>query len=171
MLPLRPDTAADLKAFFAGKLPAAKAFGDRYKQLTDETASMIRAGLADASIDYTDEAGRYWDFHSLKHTTGSWLAANGVHPKVAQAILRHSDINLTVSRYTHIFREQEAAAVAKLPDLSAPDRREQKATGTNGKCVDAQTDLASNLAFWGAGKCNSMQSRAAPLAKDKRTKG
>ena len=130
MLPLRPDTAADLKAFFAGKLPAAKAFCDRYKQLTDETASMIRAGLADASIDYTDEAGRYWDFHSLKHTTGSWLAANGVHPKVAQAILRHSDINLTVSRYTHIFREQEAAAVAKLPDLSAPDRREQKATGT-----------------------------------------
>jgi len=160
VLPLRPDTAADLQAFFAGKLPTAKAFGGRYKQLTDQTAPMIRADLADAGIDYTDEAGRYRDFHSLRHTTGSWLAANGVHPKVAQAIMRHSDINLTMSRYTHIFRGQEAAAVAKLPDLSPPDRQKKKATGTDGKSVDAQSDLASNLAFFGAGKCSVVQSRA-----------
>jgi hypothetical protein len=32
---------------------------------------------------YSDSAGRVADFHSLRHTTGSWLAAAGVHPKVA----------------------------------------------------------------------------------------
>jgi integrase len=160
VLPLRAETATDLKVFFAGKLPTAKAFGGRYKQLTDKTAPMIRADLAEAGIDYMDDAGRYRDFHALRHTTGSWLAANGVHPKVAQAIMRHSDINLTMSRYTHIFRGQEAAAIAKLPDLSAPDRQTQKATGTYGKPVDANSDLAENLAFLGAGTCSPMLSGA-----------
>jgi len=60
--------------------------------------------VRDAGIPYVDGAGRYHDFHALRHTTGSWLAANGVHPKVAQAIMRHSDINLTMSRYTHTLK-------------------------------------------------------------------
>ncbi len=160
ILPLRPETAAELKTFFAGKLPTAKAFGGSYKQLTEKTAPMIRADLADAGIDYTDDAGRYRDFHALRHTTGSWLAANGVHPKVAQAIMRHSDINSTMSRYTHIFRGQEAAAVAKLPDLSTPNCQSKKATGTDGNNVTRDFDLAGNLAFLGAGTCSPMQSRA-----------
>ncbi|MFC1676781.1 tyrosine-type recombinase/integrase [Planctomycetota bacterium] len=58
------------------------------------------------------------DFHSLRHTTGSLLAASGVHPKVAQSIMRHSDINLTVSIYTHLFRGQKSQAVESLPDFS-----------------------------------------------------
>ncbi len=157
VLPLRDETAADLKAFFAGKTPGAKAFGGRYKQLTDKTSKMIEADLADAGILYTDDAGRYRDFHALRHTCGSWLAANGVHPKVAQAIMRHSDINLTMSRYTHIFRGQEAAAVAKLPDLTTPDRQSQKATGTDGKCADVRFDLAENLAFSCAGRDTHIQ--------------
>jgi len=48
-----------------------------------------------------DDAGRYAVFHSLRHSTGSLLAAAGVHPKVAQSIMMHSSINLTMSRYTH----------------------------------------------------------------------
>jgi len=130
-LPLRAETCAALETFFAGRMLGAKAFGGRYKQLTDKTAKMIEADLAAAGIAYTDAQGRYRDFHALRHTTGSWLAANGVHPKIAQAIMRHSTIDLTMSRYTHVLRGQEAEAVAKLPDLSAPDRQEQKATGTD----------------------------------------
>ena len=139
-LPLRAETCSALEAFFAGKMPGAKAFGGRYKQLTDKTAKMIEADLAAAGIAYTDAQGRYRDFHALRHTTGSWLAANGVHPKIAQAIMRHSTIDLTMSRYTHILRGQEAAAVAKLPDLSAPDRQEQKATGTDDGPVEMPSE-------------------------------
>ncbi len=48
--------------------------------------------------------------------------------------MRHSDINLTMSRYSHIFRGQDSEAVANLPDLSQPSEQKQKeiATGTNG---------------------------------------
>ena len=112
--PLRQDTAALLKDFFSGKLPTVKAFGGTYRQLTKRTSNMIKADLADAGIPYIDVAGRYADFHSLRHTTGSLLAAAGVHPKVIQSIMRHSDINLTMSKYTHTLRGQEIKAVEGL---------------------------------------------------------
>jgi len=130
ILPLRKDTAIELQAHFANKAPSVKAFKMPYK-----TANMLKADLADAGIPYVDDAGRYADFHSLRHSTGSLLAAAGVHPKVIQSIMRHSDINLTMSRYTHIFRGQESEAVAKLPDLGLPSNEKQKAiaTGTEGK--------------------------------------
>ena len=91
---------------------------------------MLKADLADAGIPYIDDAGLYADFHSLRHSMGSLLAASGVHPKVAQSLMRHSDINLTMSKYTHIFRGQESEAVAKLPDLSLPSKEKQKARAT-----------------------------------------
>jgi len=135
--PLRADTAALLKEFFMGKLPDVKAFGaTSCKQLTKRTSDMIKADLTDAGIPYVDDAGRFADFHCLRHTTGSLLAASGVHPKVAQSIMRHSDINLTMSRYTHTRAGQEAKAVADLPDLSLPSSQKQIATGTDGKSIE-----------------------------------
>jgi len=99
----------------------------------DRLAKVLKADLADAGIPYVDDSGRYADFHSLRHTTGSLLAASGVHPKVAQSIMRHSDINLTLGRYSHVFKGQESDAVAGLPDLSQPSIEKQRAakTGTD----------------------------------------
>ena len=131
IMPLRPNTAAELKDFFKGKMPNIKAFGGTRKQLTKRTSDMIKADLEDAGIPYVDDAERYADFHSLRHTTGSLLAASGVHPKVAQSIMRHSDINLTMSLYTHTLRGQESEAIENLPDLSLPSKEKQKATGTD----------------------------------------
>ncbi len=141
-LPLRADTAQFLKEFFAAKLPTAKAFGGTYKRLTKRTADMLEADLAATeekdqngktikdAIPYIDEAGRYADFHSLRHTTGSLLAASGVHPKIAQSLMRHSDISLTMSKYTHTLTGQEAKAVESLPDLSLPPIQSQQAQAT-----------------------------------------
>ena len=58
------------------------------------------------------------NFHALRHTTGSWLSASGVHPKVAQQIMRHSTINMTMNIYTHTLAGQETAAIMSLPSLS-----------------------------------------------------
>ncbi len=80
--------------------------------------------------------GRYADFHSLRHITGSLLAASGVHPKVAQSIMRHSDINLTMSRYSHTYLEQESETISRLPDFSLNRKQRAKATGTDGKNAD-----------------------------------
>jgi len=148
-LPLRVDTAQEIRAFVAGKMPNVPVFS----RITNRTADMLRADLADAGIPYEDDAGRVCDFHALRHTTGSLLAAAGIHPKIAQSLMRHSDINLTMSRYTHIFRGQESEAIGKLPDLSLPSTQSQRAraTGTEGK-----TDLASGLAFDGGQQRTTM---------------
>jgi len=137
---LRADTATELKEFFGGKMPNVKAFGGTYKQLTDKTANMLKADLADAGIPYVSN-GLYFDYHSLRHQTGTLLAASGVHPKVAQKIMRHSDINLTMSRYTHTLTGQEAKAIAGLPDLSSPGKQQKAmATGTDGKADENSSE-------------------------------
>jgi len=123
-LPLRSDTAAMLKGLLANKLPHIAAFKLPSKY---NMADMLRADLAAAKIEIDQERGQVC-FHSLRHSFGTMLAASGVHPKTAQTLMRHSDINLTMSRYTHTLRGQEATAVESLPDLSSEAK---KATGTN----------------------------------------
>ena len=61
--------------------------------------------------------------------------------------MRHCDINLTMSRYTHVLRGQESEAVAKLPDLSLPSSKRQKAvaTGTDNMVVDAAQNSQKEL--------------------------
>jgi integrase len=142
-LPLRPDTAIALQGFLCGKMPNVRVF-----DLHIRTADMLKADLKAAGIAYQDEAGRYADFHSLRHTTGSLLAASGTHPKVAQSLMRHGDINLTMSRYTHIFRGQESKAVESLPDLSLPSAQTQRAIMTG---TDGGKNLAENLALHAEG--------------------
>ena len=95
-----------------------------------EVIDMLRADLNAAGIPYRDEAGRVADFHALRHTLGTLLAASGTHAKVAQSLMRHSDINLMMSLYSHSYREDEAAAVGRLPDLSRRGGQSAVATGT-----------------------------------------
>lgn len=126
---LRRDTAELLKEFFRTKTPCAKAFGGTYKHLTGRTAEMVRADLADAGICYADEADRVFDFHSLRHQTGTMLAQQGVHPRDAQAHMRHSDINLTMRYYTHLKRGAEAETAARLPDLTIREEAQSEKAG------------------------------------------
>ena len=141
---LRRETAEELKDFFSDKLLTVKAFGGSNKQLTDKTADMLKADLADADIPYVVD-GLYFDFHALRHETGTLLAAGGVHPKVAQSIMRHGDINLTMSRYTHTLTGQEAKAVEAMPDLSLSSTKREIATGTDGRRANALEDEAKPL--------------------------
>ena len=76
---------------------------------------MIKKDLKTAGIAEKDDADRIVDFHSLRHTFISLLALNNVHPKTAQELARHSDINLTMNCYTHTLLEERASAVAKIP--------------------------------------------------------
>ena len=111
--------ATELKPFLATKMPATKAFGGRYKALTVNTADVLKKDLAEAGIPYEDELGRVFDFHSLRGQCATLLALRGVHPKIAQTILRHSDINLTMNVYTRTDQAQKASAVTGLSDLFA----------------------------------------------------
>lgn len=57
-----------------------------------------------------DANGHVLDFHSLRHTTGAWLAIAGVNPKTIQTIMRHSTITLTLDTYGHLMPGAERDA-------------------------------------------------------------
>ena len=102
------DTAEELRGFLRGKLQTARAFT---MPKANQVVKMLRADLGAAKIEYRDDSGRVVDFHALRHSFGSMLAASSVHPKTAQKLMRHSTISLTMDRYSHVYREQEAAAI------------------------------------------------------------
>ena len=124
LIPIKQSTIEKLKGFFQGRKRDEKAFKMPY---LSNCARMIRKDLKDAKITIDKDCGTV-GFHSLRHSFGSMLAASGVHPKTAQQLMRHSDINLTMSRYTHIFRGQETEAINKLPDLDMPVQMNQSKT-------------------------------------------
>jgi len=125
--PLRADTAALLRDHLADKLPLAKAFNIPE---SDDTAEMLYADLEAADIP-KKLGSQVVDFHGLRHTFITNLANSGVHPKVAMDLARHSDINLTMKRYSHTVLEQRAEAVNRLPELRI-GRAVAVATGTAG---------------------------------------
>ncbi len=127
-VPLRVELARLVQAHVAGLAPAAPVFRLPHP---DTVVDMLRADLAAAGIPYVLD-GRFADMHALRHTCGTWLAASGAHPKVIQRVLRHSTITLTLDRYTHAFRGDEAAAIARLPSLSeSPPDAALRPTGTD----------------------------------------
>ena len=59
-------------------------------------------------------------FHDLRHTQASLMLAAGVHPKVVQERLGHSDIALTLNTYSHLLSGMQADGVDKMSALFAP---------------------------------------------------
>ncbi|MBI5298940.1 MAG: tyrosine-type recombinase/integrase [Deltaproteobacteria bacterium] len=55
--------------------------------------------------------------HGLRKTFCSQLGRSGVHPKVAQRLMGHSDIRLTMDVYTEIGDEDLRNAVNALPSI------------------------------------------------------
>ena len=88
----------------------------------------------------------YADFHALRHSYISLITQGGVHPKLAQKLARHSDINLTMSRYSHTLLADESEALKVLPEFPSVfdggdnQRHALRATGT-----DAADTLPQNV--------------------------
>ena len=59
----------------------------------------LKKDLKTARIPKIHEGGRYTDFHALRYTFSTWLQANGVPPRIAQELMRHSDRRLTDQVY------------------------------------------------------------------------
>lgn len=134
--PLPPNLAADLRTIMADRSATSPVFA---MPPPDTVVKTLRADLADARSVWIDEAlddierdrretssflvyrdrtGRVAGFHALRHTFVTNLARAGVHPKQAQDLARHSDINLTMSRYSHTLMADRAAALKALPGLT-----------------------------------------------------
>ena len=149
-IPLRPDLATELRqwldARLANRQSDARATGT---EIPDELppelpifnvpASLCRIldrDLKFAGIPKKDDRGRTVDVHALRHTFGTHLSKAGVAPRVAQAAMRHSSIDLTMNVYTDPRLLDVHGALDSLPTLSldgTPDatQGEAKATGTD----------------------------------------
>jgi integrase len=56
-------------------------------------------------------------FHDLRHTHASLLLAAGVHPKLVQERLGHSQISLTLDTYTHVVPGMQEGVAEKFDEL------------------------------------------------------
>jgi site-specific recombinase XerC len=134
-LPLRRDVAARVRTWLASK-PAAEPVWPGKWAAQRHGAEMIRIDLTAADIEAEDDRGRVVDFHALRHTFISNLARAGVHPRNAQALARHSTIDLTMNVYTHITMDDMAKDIETLPSLQA--------TGLAGDSSNDERDVAGN---------------------------
>ncbi len=139
-LPLTTTTAALLRDLTRSMLPETKVFPVR------GGVPALSAGFKDdlerAGIDATDNGSGSLCFHCLRHTTATMLAAAGVPVKVAMDFMRHSDVNLTLARYSHTVRAQLVEAAGTLPDFQILDQSQVK-TGTDGGSVGGQGNFSS----------------------------
>ena len=55
----------------------------------------------------------------LRHTSATLLLAEGVHPKVVQERLGHSQISVTLDTYSHVLPTMQAEAAGKFDDMLA----------------------------------------------------
>jgi len=68
----------------------------------------------------------------LRRTSITNLARGGAHPKLAQVLARHSDINLTMSVYTHAELADQAEALKSPPAATMDGEPPFARTGTDG---------------------------------------
>ncbi len=56
-------------------------------------------------------------FHDLRHSAASLLLSLGVHAKIVQELLGHSQISLTLDTYSHVLPSLQEEAVSRLNTL------------------------------------------------------
>ena len=56
-------------------------------------------------------------FHDLRHSAATILLGMGVHPKVVQELLGHSQIGMTMDTYSHVLPSLQKEAMDKWDDL------------------------------------------------------
>ena len=112
-IPLRSDLAAELRKWTEGRSGRELVFNVPTGILRILNRDLALAGIPKADVD-----GCVVHIHALRHSFGTHLSLAGVAPRVAQAVMRHSDIKLTMNTYTDSRLLDTAAAVESLKFLS-----------------------------------------------------
>jgi integrase len=59
-------------------------------------------------------------FHDLRHTAATLMLSQGIHPKIVQERLGHSDISLTLNTYSHVLPSLQEDAAEKMDEILVP---------------------------------------------------
>jgi integrase len=114
-VPLLAGMVALLREHLEDMLPAARVFN---MPGGEHISKMFYADLAAAGIEPCDAAGRFFDFHALRHCTATYLAEQGVHPNTVKDIMRHSDLRTTLRYFKATAMAKRAEGMAAMPDLA-----------------------------------------------------
>jgi len=136
-IPLRPDLADEIKSFLRKKLMQFASNNESTKLLKlplntplfyvpKDFIKIFNRDLIAAGISKCDERGRTLDIHALRHTFGTHLSKAGVAPRIAQAAMRHSSIDLTMNIYTDPTLLDVAGAINALPKFTASQLKSAK---------------------------------------------
>jgi integrase/recombinase XerD len=131
VLPL-PSTMCDELGVWLVDLPR----GVRIWPNLHRAAEIVRADLrAGGGEVLGEERIQAIDFHCLRHTFVSRLAAGGLPPKVVQTLSRHSTVTLTMDRYAHVDQQALRSAVDSVDLLVGTD------AGTSSVLEFSDTDV------------------------------
>ena len=147
-IPLRSDLAAELsaqkervRAVGESVAATARVFPGRLFP----THRTLAADLKAAGIAQEDAEGRRVDLHALRTTFISSLSAAGVHPRTAQALARHSRLELTMKAYTDLHLLDLRGAVESLVPVNgtvaetlAASRPQTSANGRSSPEADSE---------------------------------
>lgn len=125
---LRDDLAIEIAQWIASKSESEK--DDRQPSapwslppetplfdVSDKMIKILNRDLAAANIPKRDYRGYTVDMHALRHTFGTHLSKAGVLPRVAQSVMRHKKVDLTMNYYTDEELLNLQGAVDALPEL------------------------------------------------------
>src|SRR5204863_9262426 len=105
----------------------------RLAWLNESSTPEIRAEREKTDfLKYKDSAGRFLDFHALRHTRGVWLFEHHkAHPREVQELMGVGSVAL-VDRYTRSFQLTDLSVIERGPDLVIPESAyDIKKTGTD----------------------------------------
>lgn len=115
-IPLHGELLEELKQWVEAERPKQD---DKLFCVPDKLIKRLDKDLALAGIPKKDDRGRTLDVHALRHSFGTMLSTSGVAPRIAQAAMRHSSIELTMQLYTDPRLLDVAGAMSQLPSLNA----------------------------------------------------
>jgi integrase len=113
-IPLAPAVAVALRSYLVGKPKGRALWPGEWRK---HAAKMLRVDLEAAEVPYVIDGvngQEFADFHALRHSFVSALAAAGTGAKELQVLARHSDPRLTLGLYTHSRSDELTKAVGRL---------------------------------------------------------
>ncbi len=136
-VPIKSDLACDLAAWIVGK-----SVDDLVFVVPTGLLRIMNRDLVAAGIDKIDDLGRRVHIHALRHSTGTHLSSAGVAPRTAQAVMRHSDLALTMNTYTDEGLLDKAGAVELLPTITLAPPVDDSARGADRSSAGNRTRAA-----------------------------
>ncbi len=109
-----------LKQHRAEQLDAQQRAGDKWRDLDIVFSSRVGGFIEPAQINRRFNAAVKaaglppMRFHDLRHSAATLLLAMGIHPKVVQELLGHSQISITMNLYSHVLPSMQRGAMQDM---------------------------------------------------------